>query len=310
MPRLKGIVLTRIMATAPSLPNPLDPATLNLISSIVVSFGFKLLGAIALWIVGSWLIRLAGRLGRRALRTSSLDATTISYLINILLVTLKIVLVVAILGFFGIQTTTFAALLAGAGLAIGAAWSGLLSNFAAGAFLQIFRPFRVGDFINAGGVMGTVEEIGLFVTTINTLQNVRTIVGNAKVFGDNIENYTANPYRRVDLQAQLDHSADVGQAMTLLQQAVQAIPNVLATPAVDVEILEFNPRGVLLTVRPYTHNDSYWQVYFDTNRVIRETLGANGFPVPTEHIAFSGTQTPPTRNGNGNGAAASRSEAV
>ena len=115
---------------------------------------------------------------------------------------LDIILVVAILGFFGVQTTTFAAVLAAAGIAIGMAWSGLLANFAAGVFLVIFRPFKTGDFVSAGGVTGTIHEIGLFVTTIDAPDNVRNIVGNNKIFGDNIQNYSTNPYRRVELVAQ------------------------------------------------------------------------------------------------------------
>jgi small conductance mechanosensitive channel len=117
-------------------------------------------------------------------------------------------LVVAILGYFGVQTTTFAALIAAAGLAIGTAWAGLLANFAAGAFLLVLRPFKVGDFISAAGVMGTVHEIGLFVTTMDSPDNVRTFVGNNKIFSDTIQNYSANAYRRVDLTAQIAGAAD------------------------------------------------------------------------------------------------------
>ena len=196
---------------------------------------------------------------------------------------------VAILGYFGIETTSFAALLAAAGIAVGAAWGGLLANFAAGVFLVIFRPFEVGNFICAGGVTGTVEEIGLFVTTINTLDNVKTIVGNNKIFSDNIQNFSANPYRRVDLVAQLNHSVNHAEAINLLVERLQQIPNVLETPQPDVEILEFNLAGPVLTVRPYCNNDHYWQVYFDTNKVIRETLGNAGYPVPEQHYVVRRT---------------------
>jgi small conductance mechanosensitive channel len=131
------------------------------------------------------------------------DATVLRYIHNIVNVTLNILLVIGILGYFGIQTTTFAALLAAAGVAIGMAWSGLLANFAAGAFLIVLRPFKVGDFVCAAGVTGTIKEIGLFATNIVTPDNVLCVVGNNKIFGDTIQNYTANPYRRVDLKAQL-----------------------------------------------------------------------------------------------------------
>ena len=167
------------------------------------------------------------------------------------------------------------ALLAAAGLAIGAAWSGLLSNFAAGAFLVLLRPFKVGDMITAGGVTGDVEEVGLFVTALKTVDNLRVYVGNSKIFSDNIVNYTHNPYRRVDLKCQLAHTVDPREAIAKLKMRLPQIANVVATPAPDVEILEFNAAGTLLGVRPYYHNNDYWQVFFDTNKAIQEVGATN-----------------------------------
>jgi small conductance mechanosensitive channel len=254
---------------------------------LLTEFGLKVIGAIALWIIGQKLIDFALRLLRRAFRTQHVDATLVNYLINIISVTLRIILVVALLGFFGIETTSFAAILAATGIAIGAAWGGLLANFAAGAFLIIFQPFKVGDFITAAGVTGTVIELGLFTTSINTLDNVLTIVANNKIFTDNIQNFSANPYRRVDLVAQIAHSVEPREAINLLKERVSQIPNVLTEPAPDVEILTFNLAGPVLAVRPYTSNDNYWQVYFDTNRVIRETFGEAGYPVPQQHLSIA-----------------------
>jgi small conductance mechanosensitive channel len=150
---------------------------------------------------------------------------------NALSVALNIALVVAILGYFGVQTTTFAALLAAIGFAIGTAWGGLLGNFAAGAFLLVLRPFKVGDFITAGGITGTVHEIGLFVTTLDTPDNVRTFLGNNKVFSDTIQNFTANPYRRVELTAQISGAADPHLAIQRLKERLARIPNVIDKPA-------------------------------------------------------------------------------
>jgi small conductance mechanosensitive channel len=249
----------------------------------ITALGAKVIGAILLWLVGRWLINFAVKLLSKSLKRQSMDITIVTYITNVLSVTLQIILVVAILGFFGIETTSFAALLAAGGIAIGAAWSGLLANFAAGAFLVMFRPFNVGDFITAGGVTGTVEEIGLFVTTLNTPDNVRTIIGNNKIFADNIQNFSANPYRRVDLVAQLNHSVDAQAAIQLLKEQLRSIPNVMAEPAPEVEILEFNLSGPVLAVRPYCHTNDYWQVYFDTNKVIRESFGEAGYPVPEQH---------------------------
>ena len=263
----------------------------GIVASVLVPFLFKLAGAIALWIVGGWLINLAMKILRRTFTRSNLDPTLITYLLNILGAILRVVLVVAILGFFGIETASFAALLAGAGVSIGAAWSGMLGNFAAGVFLQIFRPINVGDYVEAGGVEGTVDELGMFVTAITSIDSVRHFVGNAKLFGDNIKNYSANPFRRVDLVAQLDNSADVGRAITLLKDGLSRIPNQVPGKPGDVEVLEFSERGPRLAVRPYTHTDDYWQVYFDTNRMIVDVLGQAGFPVPRIPVSTQGVST-------------------
>jgi small conductance mechanosensitive channel len=246
----------------------------------VAEFGVKIFAAIAFWVIGRWLIGFAVRLVQNSLSKQRVDPTVLRYVGSVITVTLNILLVIGILGYCGIQTTTFAALIAAGGIAIGMAWSGLLANFAAGAFIIVLRPFKVGDFVAVGGIVGTVSEIGLFSTMINTPDNVMTLVGNNKIFSDNIQNFTLNPFRRVDLKAQLAGSADHVAAMQVLRDKITAIPNVLAEPKVDVEILEFNLVGPVLVVRPYCHNDHYWQVYFDTNRMIKESLAAAGFPVP------------------------------
>jgi small conductance mechanosensitive channel len=251
-----------------------------------LDIGLKVMGAIIVWIIGSWLIGMVRRMMTSAMTAKEVDVTLVKYITSAVGILLKVILIVAIFSYFGIETTTIAGLLAGLGLAIGTMWGGMLSNLAAGAFMVFLKPFKVGDFVTAGDVVGTVHEIGMFATTIDTPDNIRTFVGNNKIFSNNIQNFTANPYRRVDLKAQLDHSADHVKAIQLLKEKVTAIPNVLTEPAPDVEILEFNLAGPVLAVRPYVHNDNYWQVYFDTNRVIRETLGEAGFAVPEQHMVM------------------------
>jgi len=269
----------------------MDTTTLiETVGNTITKFGLMVLGAIAVWIIGRWLIGVVVGVLRRALEKQKVDFTLSRYLGNIVSVALNIALVVGILGYFGVETTTFAALIAGAGVAIGVAWSGLLANFAAGGFLMVLRPFKVGDFVSIGGVTGTVREIGLFVTTIDTPDNVQTYMGNNKIFGESIQNFSANPFRRVDRLAQLAHSVDHAEAIKLLKERLGKIPNVMATPAPDVEIIDFNLAGPVLAVRPYCHTDHYWQVYFDTNRLIRETFGAAGFPVPEQHYALRSEQ--------------------
>ena len=249
----------------------------------LIDLGIAVLEALALWIVGRWLIGISLNIIGRTMTRQKIDPTLIRYIQNAVGAILNIVLVVAILSFFGVQTTSLAALIAAAGVAIGLAWSGLLANFAAGVFLIILQPFKAGDFVTAGGIMGTVHEIGLFVTYIDALDNVRHIVGNNKIFGDVIQNYSTNAYRRVDLTAQLAHGVDVHAAIALLKKALAGIANVITNPAPDVEILTFNLAGPVLAVRPYCNNKDYWQVYFDTNRLIKETFTTAGFEVPEQH---------------------------
>ena len=251
--------------------------------TILIALGIKVLEAIVLWIVGRWLIGLSIRIIGSAMTKQKIDPTLIRYINNTVAALLNIVLFVALLGFFGVETTSFAALLAAAGVAIGMAWSGLLGNFAAGVFIIILQPFKVGDFVVAGGIMGTVEEVGLFVTSINTLDNIRNIVGNGKILGDVIQNFSTNPYRRVDLQAQLSHGVDPHQAMALLRAGLLKIPNVLQNPAPSVEILTFTLAGPVLAVRPFCNNAHYWQVYFDTNALIKDSFTTAGFAVPEQH---------------------------
>ena len=251
------------------------------------SVGMQILGALVLYIIGRWLISLVIRALNRVLGRQKIEPTVMRFVGNTLSVTLNVTLVVAILGYFGVQTTTFAALIAAMGLAIGTAWAGLLANFAAGAFLLVLRPFKVGDFITAAGVTGTVHEIGLFVTTFNAPDNVLTTVGNNKIFSDTIQNFSANPYRRVELTAQISGAADPRAAIKRLQERIGAIANVSKSPAPDVTILTFTAFGPVLAVRPYCHNDNYWQVYFDTNMAIREVLGDGSFPGAAYPVAMS-----------------------
>ena len=240
----------------------------------------KVLAAIAFWIVGRWLIGRVIAIMQAAMSRNHVDPTLTKYVGSIVAVALNIALVLGILGYFGIQTTSIAAMLAGAGVAVGVAWSGLLAHFAAGAFLLILRPFKVGDFVTAGGVTGTIREIGLFGTTILTPDNVMTVVGNNKVFSDTIQNFSATPARRVERVAQLANGVDPIDAIARFKAAVATIPNVAAQPAPEISLLDFKLEGPVIAVRPYTHNDHYWQVYFDTNAAIVRTCQEAGWPAP------------------------------
>ena len=269
--------------------NIIDTAT-----TVLTAFGLKILGAIVAWFVGRYLIRLGIRLMSAAFARQGIDPTLSRYMGNILSIALTIGLVIALLGYFGVETTSFAALIAGVGIAVGAAWAGLLANFAAGAFLVVLRPFRLGHYIKVAGIEGTVTEIGLFATTITTPDHVVAFVGNNKIFSDTIHNYSTSPTRRVERTAQLAHTVDAQDAIRRLREAVAKIPNVAKTPVPVVEIVDFTSRGPVLAVRPYTHNDNYWQVYFDTNRAIVDTFGEAGYPIPTDQVVSRSPEPAPS----------------
>lgn len=251
------------------------------LSTTVTELVIKILAALVFWVIGRWLIGKVVTLVQAGMSRNSVDPTLTKYLGSIITIALNITLVLGILGYFGIQTTSFAAMLAGAGVAIGAAWSGMLGNFAAGAFMLVLRPFKVGDFVTIGGVTGTVHELGLFGTTLVTPDNVMTLVGNGKAFGDTVQNFSALPVRRVDRTAQLAHGVDPLDAIQRLRAAVTTIPNIATSPAPEVNLLDFNLQGSVIAVRTYTHTDHYWQVYFDMNEAIARTGKDAGWPAPS-----------------------------
>lgn len=260
------------------------------INTYIVPLGWRLIGAIVVWIIGGWVISLLVKALSKTMQRRNIDATLTKYAEGGASVALRILLVIVIFSLLGIETTSFAALLAAAGIAIGAAWAGLLAHFAAGVFLVFLRPFKVGDAVSVGGVSGTVIEIGLFSTSIDTGDNVRVYVGNNAIFSSNIQNYSTNPYRRVDLTAQIAHETVPADAIQRIQEKVSKIPNVLADPKPVVEILNFNEYGTLLAVRPFCANANYWQVYFDVNKAIVEVGVEGGYKTPAQRMATRSIQ--------------------
>ena len=263
-------------------PPALDTVT-QFVHTYIIPFGWRILGALVLWIVGGWVIRIVVRLAHNAMAIRHVDATLADYAEAAIRVGLRIVLFIALLGVFGIETTSLAALLAAAGIAIGTAWSGLLSNFAAGVFLVVLRPFKVGDIIQVAGVAGEVKNIGLFMTSLDTGENLRTFIGNSKVLSENIVNFSTNGFRRVELRAQLAHGVNPVDAISLLSARIAQIPNVRAKPAPQIAIQEFTAAGPVLAVRPYCAAIDYQQVYFDTNMAIAQVIEQAGYPIPAVH---------------------------
>lgn len=242
------------------------------LSTAGLNIGLKIVGALIALFIGRWIIRVAVRFARKALDVKLNEPTLSGYLGTLISVLLHIALIVSILGFFGFETTTFAALLAGVGLAIGTAWGGLLSNFAAGIFLVVLRPFKLGDLVAAGGVTGKVEEIGMFATKIFAGDNTVIFVGNNKIFSDNIQNYSANPYRRIDAKITLLPDSNPIEMMREIRENLAQIPNILETPATEIGITDVTREGSTIVVRPFAENRNYQQVLFDTNQMLVELL--------------------------------------
>ena len=250
----------------------------ELIRHYLFPFSFKIVGAFAIWIIGGFFIKLAQRLLRATLNRRLVDATLVNYANATSSFILKAFLILAILGVFGIETTSLSALLAATGVAIGMAWSGLLSNFAAGIFLIVLRPFKVGDTITAAGITGVVREIGLFATTIDNSDNLRIFVGNNKIFSDNISNYSANSHRALNFRIQLTSTTNPLNAIEQFIKKLSVMPNLKAP--VTGEITEFNPLGVIITVKTACHQSDYASLLSSGNQIVFETMQTERYPAP------------------------------
>jgi small conductance mechanosensitive channel len=254
--------------------------TLNSLTELLSTWGLKVVGAIAVLIIGMTVAKMIRGSMTRGLAKTKLDPTLIPFLAGIVYYAVVAFVVTAVLGLFGIQTTSLIALLGAAGLAVGLALQGTLGNFSAGVMLLIFRPFRAGDFVEAGGVAGAVQEVGIFSTTLATPDNVRIIVPNSSVYGQTIKNYAANPTRRNDMVFGISYSDDIGRAIETINRILAADERVLKEPAPVVAVSELGDSSVNLVVRPWCKKEDYWALRFDLNRTLKEELEAAGCSIP------------------------------
>jgi len=271
--------------TVPEDPITLHTVVLTSLSTYVAPAALKLLLALVVWFVGGYAIKAIIGLNERALNLRKTDATVVRYSRNFLSVALKIGLLVGLLGFLGLETSSFAALIAAAGVAIGVAWAGLLSNFAAGIFLVVLRPFKVGDAVTTAGVNGEVKEIGLFGTKLDTADGVRVVVGNSRVFAENISNFSHNPVRRADATFQVPHTVDLEAAIALFLVELMSIEQALAEPKPIVEVLESNALGTLLALRVFAPTAAHGQTVFELQRRIARLRSSQNWPVPETRTA-------------------------
>lgn len=246
----------------------------------VAEYGMKVIGALLILIIGMWAAKMIRKGVVKLMEKHGVDPTLVSFLAPMIHVVMQIFVIVAALAKLNINTTSFVAILGAAGLAVGLALQGSLANFAAGVLLIVFRPFRVGDFVEAGGAMGAVSEISVFTTILNTPDNKKTIVPNAQVMGGNIINYSANETRRVDLTAGISYADDIDKARAAIQAVLAEVNGILETPAPDVFVSEMADSSVNFAVRPWCKPADYWAVYFGVTEAIKKKFDAEGISIP------------------------------
>jgi small conductance mechanosensitive channel len=255
-------------------------AILDTVTALVATWGLKVVGAILILIIGRIGAGWARRITRKGLERSQVDATLVPFLSNGVYYLLLAVVLIFVLSAFGIQTASLVAVLGAAGLAVGLALQGTLSNFAAGVMLLVFRPFKVGDFIDAGGTTGSVDEIGIFACTLKSPDNVKIVVPNSQVYGQTIKNFNGFDTRRIDLVIGISYDDDIGLAIDTIRQIVAADERVLADPETVMAVSNLGDSSVDLVVRPWCQGSDYWSLRFDLTRRIKEGLEAAGCSIP------------------------------
>ena len=253
---------------------------LSKLEEIAWAWGPKVAGALGT-LVGGWIAaKIVRAILRRAMTRAKVDSTLVGFIANLAYMGLITFVFIAAIGVMGVDTNSFVAVMAAAGLAIGFALQGSLSNCAAGVMIILFRPFKTGDFIEGGGIVGVVEEILVFSTIMKTPDNKRIIVPNANMTGANIINYSANPTRRVDLMFGIGYDDDIKKAKEIFERIVADHPLVLKDPEPQIVVGELADSSVNFHVRPWCKTDDYWTVYFDIMERVKLALDEEGISIP------------------------------
>lgn len=254
--------------------------TLGVIKVLVVTHGINILVALVIFFVGRWVAKKISVLLAKAMGKTNQEPTLVKFVENLSYIGLMALVIIAAIQKMGIPTTSFVAVLGAAGLAVGLALQGSLSNFAAGVLMMIFKPYKIGDYVEVGGTAGTVKEIQIFNTILASPDNVKIIVPNAKASGDNIKNYSANGTRRVDMVIGVSYDDDLKKAHEVIKSIVEADDRVLQEPETVIAVSELADSSVNFVVRPWTTAANYWGVYFDLTEKIKVALDANGITIP------------------------------
>ena len=253
------------------------------IMGYIETYGIPVLKAIAIYIIGSWIIKKLMRVIKAVMSKKSYDESLQKFLVNLVGWALKIFLIITVVGTLGVETTSFAALIAAAGLAIGMALQGSLSNFAGGVLLMIFKPYKIGDLVEAQDALGVVKEIEIFTTKLVSPDNKLIIVPNGAMANGNITNYTAEGKIRVDTVIGVAYEEDIKQVKDVLLKVLTDNPKVLKNPAPSVNVMELADSSVNFAVRPFSKPEDYWDVYFETYENCKVALDKAGIEIPYPH---------------------------
>ncbi|MFH6604264.1 mechanosensitive ion channel family protein [Maribacter algicola] len=249
----------------------------------VAEYGPKVLGAILIYIIGSWVIGKIIGAARKMMAKGTYEESLQKFLLNLASWALKVLLIIIVISTLGVDVTTFAAVIAAAGLAIGLALQGSLANFAGGVLIMIFKPYKIGDLIEAQGVLGVVKEIEIFTTKLVTPENKLAIVPNGAMGNGNIINYTAEGKIRVDTTIGIGYDEDIKKAKEVLLEVLTSNPQVLKDPAPSVNVSELADSSVNFAVRPFCRPEDYWDVYFATYEGCKLALDKAGIEIPYPH---------------------------
>lgn len=255
-------------------------AALATLQELLATWGLKALAALGIFFVGRIIAGWARKLATRGLTRAQFDATLVPFLANLAYAGLLTFVILAALQVLGIPTSSAIAVLGAAGLAVALAFQGSLSNFSSGVLLLTFRPFKVGDFVEAAGVSGTVQEVGVFFSTLHTPDNVRIVMPNSKISGEVIKNYTSNETRRVDLVMGVGYDDDLDLAIRTIQEVLSEEDRVLAEPEPLVAVDNLGASSVDIVVRPWVKTDDYWGARRDLTKALKERLEAAGCNIP------------------------------
>lgn len=253
---------------------------LKTLTPIVIEYGLKIIGAIVFWIVGAFVIKFIQRILKNALNRRQTDESLKPFLLNLSKILLYVALIISIMSMIGIEMTSFIAILGAAGLAIGMALSGTLQNFAGGVMILLFKPFKVGNLIEAQGYLGVVKEIQIFNTILNTPDNKTIIIPNGGLSTASLVNYSTEENLRIDLNICIAYGDDVEKARTLLNQIASEDERILKEPEPFIGLSELGDSSVNLTYRVWANGGNYWAVYFDLNEKVYNEFNANGINIP------------------------------